>query len=210
VYVNIILCRASCLTCTNLEQNWFGTRNYSKNQKSYNQPKKRDGSKLARSKKSTIQKSIPPVISSEGSEVETSSYRFRGDIRSKKNDIHKLQNKNAQLKRPADTEDSEDEPPLSQRRKTDSTTVSNDYALIHTSGYSLSDVIKHAKVPAHVNDVLENYSAKRALDWRPLYQGNLKYRFNVQAAISFIVGDIVSIPCEHCSRGKGPFATCIV
>ncbi|KFY48201.1 hypothetical protein V496_10313 [Pseudogymnoascus sp. VKM F-4515 (FW-2607)] len=52
----------------------------------------------------------------------------------------------------------------------------------------------------------------RELDLRPLRDGrlpNLTSRGNLEAAVAYIVGDIVQQPCTRCVDGRGPFPKCI-
>jgi len=86
---------------------------------------------------------------------------------------------------------------------------SDEDALIYTQGYGMADIRKHAKIPATVAPLLD-YAEKRTLNWSPRTQGNIKYGFNVQAAVSFVVGESVDIPCYHCSKGSGAFTKCVM
>lgn len=111
-------------------------------------------------------------------------------------------------KRYATTEESDDDMPLAQKRKVDSKSILAEDPWVDPQGFALSDVAENCKIPAQAVPLLV-WKANRTLNWRPHVHGNLKVGFNVQAAISYIVGEEVEVPCDHCSNGHGPFTRCI-
>lgn len=114
-------------------------------------------------------------------------------------------------KRATASQDSDDDGnlPAASRRKTSMIVPPDEETLLDTQGYKLADIEKYCKVPGLAAGLL-TYEQKRTLDWNPRTQGNLKYGFNVQAAITFVVGEPVNIPCYHCSKGSGAFTECVM
>jgi len=114
-------------------------------------------------------------------------------------------------------EDSEDDNPLAKRRKV--VQVSPNRNNPEGSGYprigAESQGFHLRQIPViNENGIttlkLLGMKPKRTVDWNGRALGNLTKRTNSEAAMAFCVGDIVEVPCDHCSRRLGGFTQCVV